>query len=107
MKRKKKLLSAKEELKSYQEAKVCYICGKGILQKSAKDRSYRKVRYHCHYAGKYRGSAQSICDLKFNVPNKIPAVFHMGSSYYYHFIITELENEFEREFKSLEENKEN
>ena len=41
------------------------------------------------------------------MPNKIPIVFHMGSSYYYHFIITELENEFEREFKSLEENKEN
>ena len=34
------LLLTKEKLKSYQEANVCYICGKGILKKFAKDNNY-------------------------------------------------------------------
>ena len=34
----------KEELKSYQEAKVCYVCGKGILEKFAKDKNCRRIR---------------------------------------------------------------
>ena len=45
------LVLTKEELKSYQEAKVCYICGKGILKELAKDKNYRKVRDHCYYTG--------------------------------------------------------
>ena len=32
-----------EELKPYQDAKVCYICRKKIFKKSAKDENYRKV----------------------------------------------------------------
>ena len=40
------LLLTKEELKSYQEANLCYICGKGILKKFAKDKNYWKVRDH-------------------------------------------------------------
>ena len=31
-----------------------------------------------------------ICSLKFNGPNQIPVVFHSGSNYDYHFIITKL-----------------
>ena len=38
------------------------------------------------------------------MPNKIPVVFHNGSSYDYHFIIKELANEFERQFGYLGEN---
>ena len=61
----------KEELKSHQDAKLCYICGKRILQKFAKNKNYRKVRDHCHYAGKYRDAALGICNFKFNVSNEI------------------------------------
>ena len=25
---------------------------------------YNKVRYHCHYTGKYRGAAHSICNVR-------------------------------------------
>ena len=32
----------KEKLKLYQEAKACYICGKGILQKFSKDKIMEK-----------------------------------------------------------------
>ena len=46
----------------------------------------------------------SICNLRFNVPNEIPVVFHNGSNYDYHFIIKELRNEFEGQFDCLGEN---
>ena len=76
----------KEELKSRQDAKVCYICGKRFLKKFANDKNYQKARDHCHYTGKYRGAVHSICNSKFNVPNEIPVIFHNDSNYDYHFI---------------------
>ena len=51
---------------------------------------YHKVRDHCHYTGKFRGAAHNICNLRYNVPKKIPIVFHNGSKYDYHFVIKEL-----------------
>ena len=56
---------------------------------------YHKVRDHCHYTGKYRGAAYDICNLRYKIPKEIPGVFHNGSTYDYHFIIKELEGEFE------------
>ena len=82
----------KEELRPYQDAKVCYIGGNVILKIST---NYRKVRDHCQYTGKYRGAAHSICNLKYYLPQESPVVFHNGSNYDYHFIIKELANEFE------------
>ena len=87
---KKILTLKKEELKSDQDAKLCYICGNKILKKLSKSINYWKVRDHCHYTGKYRAATRSICNLKFNVPNEIPVVFPNGSIYDYHFIIKEL-----------------
>ena len=54
-----------------------------------------KNSYHGYFTGKHRGAAHSICNLKSNVPNEIPVVFHNGSNYDYYFIIKELANEFE------------
>ena len=88
----------KEELKSHQDLKVCYICGKRILKKLCKSIIYRKVRDNYHYTGKYRGVAHNICNLKFSAPNEILAVFHKDSNYDYHFIIKELANKFEGKF---------
>ena len=48
----------------------------------------QKVRDHCHYTGKYRGAAHSICNLHDKIPKEIPIVFHNGSTYDYHFIIS-------------------
>ena len=45
--------------------------------------------------GKYKGTTQSICNLKFNVPNEIPVVFRIGLNYGYYFIIKKLANKFE------------
>ena len=96
----------KEERKSYQEANVYDIYRRGILDKFDKNKHYQKVRDHCHYTGKYRGAAYSICNLKFNVPNETPVVFQRGSNYDYHFIIKELANDFEGGFECFGENKE-
>ena len=82
--RKKILPLTKKELKSHEDAKEWYICGKRI-QKISKNIKYRKIRDYCHYSGKYRGAAYSICNLKFKVPNKIPVVFHNVSNYDYNY----------------------
>ena len=60
---KKMLPLTKEDIKSHQDAKICYICGKKFLKKFANNKNYSKVRDYCHYAGKYRGTVHSICNL--------------------------------------------
>ena len=69
-----------------------------------KDKKYCKVRDHCHYTGEYRGAAHSIFNLKWSVSKKIPSAFHNGSNYDYHFTMSELAEEFERQFTFLGEN---
>ena len=93
------LMLTKEELKSHQDAKVCYVCEKRILKNLSKSLNYWKVRDNCYYTCKYRGAAHSICNLKFTVPHEIPVVFHNGSNYDYQFIIKELANKFEGKFE--------
>ena len=45
--------------KSYKKQKVCYICKKGFSTDDD-NKKYHKIRYHCHYTGKYRAAAHSI-----------------------------------------------
>ena len=104
--KKKMLPLIKEELKSHQDVKVRYICSKRILKNLNKSINYQKLTDHFHYTGKYRGAAHSICNLKFNVPNKMSVVFHNCSNYYYHFIIKELSNTFQGKFEYVGENTE-
>ena len=68
--------------------------------------NYIKVRDHCHYTGKFRGSAHSICNLRYKIQKEIPVIIHNGSRYDYHFIIKELAEEFKGQFECLGENKE-
>ena len=58
---------------------------------------YRKVRDHCHFTGKFRGAAHSICNLRYRIPHEIPVKFHNGLSYDYHLIIKEMANSFRGE----------
>ena len=83
----------------HHDATAFYICGK----KFAKDKNYWKVRDHCHYTDKYGSPTDSTCYVRFNVSNKIPVAFHNRSNCDYHFIIKELENELENEFKDQSE----
>ena len=104
--KKKMLPLINKELKLHQDASECYICGKEFIKKFANDKNYQKVRGYCNFTGKYRGAAHNICNLRFNVPNEIPVIFHNGSNYDYHFIMKELTNEFEEKFECLGENTE-
>ena len=66
-----------KENKSYEEQKVFYICKKEFRTNTL----YHKVTDHCNYTGKYRGTAHSICNLRYKTPKEIPVVFHNGSTY--------------------------
>ena len=68
---------------------------------------YQKVREHCfHYTGKVRGTAHSICNSNYRVPQEIPVKIHNGSTYDYHFLIKELAEGFKGQFECLGENTE-
>ena len=68
--KKKMLPLTKKELKSHQHEKVCYICGKRILKSLFESINYQKVIDQRDYKANYRSTANSICNLKFNIPMK-------------------------------------
>ena len=66
-----------KENKSYEKWNVCYICKKGfstdddnrvLLNGAVLNKKYHKVRNHCHYTGKLREAAHSICNLRYKTP---------------------------------------
>ena len=61
-------LLTKEQKKTNENAKICYICKDEFENKYLKDKKYRKVRVHCPYIGEYRDAVHSICNLKDNAP---------------------------------------
>ena len=81
-----------EEKESYKNQELCHIWDKEFCTDNNKE--MRKVRDHCHYAGKYRGAAHSKCNLIYKIVKEIPVLFHNGSVYDYHFIIKYLAREF-------------
>ena len=98
-----------KENKFYEEQEKCHICQKEFCydkNEKNKFKIYQKVRDHCHYTGKFRGAAHSICNLNYKVPQEIPVKIHNGSTYDYHFLIKELAEEFKGEFECLGENTE-
>ena len=80
IKKKKMKLLTKEQQKSFEYAKICYICKEKFENKYLKDKKYRKVGDYCHYTEKYRGAAYSIYNLKCSVLKKVLIVFHNGSN---------------------------
>ena len=58
-----KLLINKQQ-KSYKNSKTCYISKEKSEEEYAKDKRYCKAGDHCHYTGKYRGTARSLSNLK-------------------------------------------
>ena len=78
-----------EENESYEKQKVCYICKKDFntdendkneFNTDENDKNefkpHHKVRDHCHYTGKFRGAAHSICNLRYKTPKKVPMPFY-------------------------------
>ena len=56
---------ANEQQESYENGKICYICKKRLnINTLVIKIIYRKNKNYCHYTGKYRGAAHSICNLE-------------------------------------------
>ena len=97
------------ENKFNEEQEKCQICQKEFCyykNGKKKFKIYQKIRDHCHYTGKFRGAAHSICNLDYKVSKEIPIKIHNGSTYDYHFLIKELTEEFKGQFECLAENTE-
>ena len=98
LKIKKMKLLTKKQQKLYENANICYICKEKFENKYGKDKKCHKVRDHCHYTREYGGAAHSICNLNYSIHKKLPITFYNESNYNYHFIITDLTEEFEKHF---------
>ena len=61
-KKKKTIPLITEEKIYHNEQEICYISKKEFDEKNY------KVRDRCHYAGKYRGAAHNICNLRYKIP---------------------------------------
>ena len=96
-----------KEYNFYKKQEKCRKCQKEFCydkNEKHKFKIYEKVRDHCHYTGKLRGAAHSICNLNYKGPQQIPVKTHNGSIYDYHFSIKELAEEFKGQFECLGEN---
>ena len=98
-----------EENKSYEKQEVCHICKKKFcLDENVEnedngnevDENFKQVKDHCHYTGKFRGAAHSICHLRYKVHKNIPIVIH-NASYDTHFIINQLAKEFKEKLDCI------
>ena len=101
MKKKEIIPLTKEEKKIHREQNICYICKKRFSTDND-NKKYHKVRDHCHYTGKHRGTAHNSCNLRYKTPKEILVVFYYVFTYhfiilsfYYHFTIKELREDFE------------
>ena len=56
--------------------------------------------------GKFRGAAHSICNIRYKTLKEILVAFHNGSKYDCHYIINQLEREFDGQLECLGENTE-
>ena len=92
-----KLLKIKQQ-ESYENAKICYVCGETFEDNDKNDKKNVKLENRCHYTGEYRGAAHSICNLKLRIPKEITAIVYNESNYDYHSIIKKISEEFERQF---------
>ena len=95
--KKEEIILTNEEKESYEKQEICYICREEFCTDIEDDEyvNKKKVKDHCHYTGKFRGAAHSICNLRCEIQKEIPVIFHNGSTYDYHFIFEELVKNFE------------
>ena len=95
MQENKEILMTDEDKKGLKPATHCFICGdkfKNSYKNEKEAEKYKKVRDHCHFTGKYRGCAHSICNLNYcNKYFKIPVFFHNMKNYDGHLIIQNAE----------------
>ena len=74
----------KEDNEDFKNFTKCWICDNDYVDNSV------KVRDHCHFTGKYRGSTHKDCYTNHKLIHKIPFVFHNLKNYDSHLIMQEL-----------------
>ena len=74
----------REENEDFKNSTNWWICDNGYIDNDV------KVRGHCHITGKYRGSAQSDCNINLIVNQKISVVFHNLKNYDSYLLMQEL-----------------
>ena len=74
----------REENEDFKNSTNWWICDNGYFDNDV------KVRGHCHITGKYRGSAQSDCNINLIVNQKISVVFHNLKNYDSYLLMQEL-----------------
>ena len=96
-----------EQNKYYEEQEAYHICeGNFCMDEDDKGyKNYKKVKDHCHYTGKFRGAAHSICNLRYKVPDNLPIIIH-NANYDTHFVINQLAKEFDGDLDCIGENME-
>ena len=97
-----------DEKFKYEESKQCYLCDQPFNtdKQSKYYMNYKEVRDHCHYTGKYRGDAHSLCNLRYQEERDIPVIIHNGSNYDFHLLIKDLAKEFKSDIYCLGKNME-
>ena len=73
----------KEDSGNFKSSATCWIFNKDYVDNDV------KVRDHCHFTGKYRGSVHN-CNINLKVNHKVPIVFHNLNNYDSHLIMQEL-----------------
>ena len=68
--------------KLHESLTECYACGKELGDDKVKD--------HCRYTGKYRGTLHSECNLKLKRTRTIPVLLHNLSGYDSHMFVKRL-----------------
>ena len=89
-----------EQLSEFNSATNCYLCHKEFSDEDP------KVRDHCHMTGYYRGPAHNSCNLKYQLPRKIPLIIQNAKGYDSHFIIANLNNKLFKKSEIIPKNSE-
>ena len=79
------MIISEEEEHLFQQSNSCWIYEKLI------DNDDKKVRYHCHVTGKFRGAAHWSCNINLQLTKKVPVIFHNLRGYDSHLIFNELD----------------
>ena len=79
----KELVMTKEDNEDFKNSTTSWICDNDYIDTDV------KVRDHCHITGKYRGSADTDCNINLKLNRKIPTVFYNLKNYDSHLIMQE------------------
>ena len=84
----KEMIFTEQDEINYNNANVCWICQEAFPEKTdGRTKGKMKVRDHCHWTGRFRGTAHSTCNLRLTEQTFIPVIFHNLKGYDSHIFI--------------------